>query len=331
VKANSLRTQQAIARFGKSARHPLCLAWLRLQEGQEVLRDVMKGTEKGCRLLDSAKQLKKKAIALYRQRCKEEREKEAIQAAELLRKSNELLQEVEASYRTLGGENGLVALRNQWKEFHRNDELAFAIKQLWAEKTRDAKALRGLRYLKKTANRGMNNGQKRVFGILKMLRHKVFRGARAKDGVAKALWVAGSCGDWPLSDESWQGRFTVMEFRSGLEDMYGPRVAGDKEGKKVRRTLKGLGIQPAEDQVGRKWKGPFPEKQKPKRPVGRPRKVELICADNIDSVQSYKARKENWGWRPTVEFARKQAAIDRELARLGRIQNKLVKNERRAA
>jgi hypothetical protein len=330
TKFPSLRTQEAIARFGKAARHPLCLAWLWLREREEMLRVVMKGTEEACRLLDSAKRLKEKFVALYRQ-CKEGKEKQAIRAAELLCKSKELLQEVEARYRAVGGKNGLVALRNQLKEFHRNDELAFAIEQSWAEKTRDTKALRGLQYLKKTANRGMNNDRKRVFGILKMLRDKVFTGTAAKDGGAKAYWVAGSCGYWPLSDESWQGRFTVMDFRSGLEDMYGPRVAGDKQGKEVRRTLKGLGIRPAKDQRGRKWKGPCSEKQKPKRPVGRPRKAELICADNIDYVQSYKARKENWWWRPTAEFRRKQAAIERELAKLRRDQNKLIKNEKRAA
>jgi hypothetical protein len=121
-----------------------------------------------------------------------------------------------------------------------------------------------------------------------------------------------------------------MDFRSGLEAMYGPRVAGDKEGKQVRRTLKALGIRPDKDKAGRKWKPPFLKKQKPKRPVGRPRKVELICADNIGSVLSFKARRENWWWRPTVEFSQKQAAIDRELARLSRTQNKLVKNEKRA-
>jgi len=178
----------------------------------------------------------------------------------------------------------------------------------------------------------MSNSQKREFGILKMLRDSVFAGTAAKGGGAKAYWIAGSCGYWLLSDESWQERFTVMGFRSRLEAMYGPRVAGDKEKKEVRRTLKALGIRPAKDRVGRKWKEPLPAaaKQNPKRPVGRPRKVELICADNIGSVQSYYAREENWWWKPPVEFARKQGAIDRELARLRRIQNKLAKNEKRA-
>jgi hypothetical protein len=213
TKFPSHRTQEAIARFGKAARHPLCLAWLRLREREEVLHDVMKGTEEACRSLDSAKQLKGKFIALYRQFCKEGKEKQAIRAAELVCKSKEFLQEVEARYRAVGGKNGLVALRNQWKEFHDSAKLAFDIEQRQAEKTGDTKALRGLRYLKKTANRGMNNDRKRVFGILKMLRDKVFTGTAAKDGGAKAYLVAGSCGYWPLSDESWQGRFTVMDFR----------------------------------------------------------------------------------------------------------------------
>jgi hypothetical protein len=41
VKGYSLRAQQAIARFGKAAGHPLCLAWLWLREREAELRKVM--------------------------------------------------------------------------------------------------------------------------------------------------------------------------------------------------------------------------------------------------------------------------------------------------
>src|SRR6266567_3328278 len=42
AEANSLRTQQAIARFGKSARHPLCLAALEVWKLDEELSMQMK-------------------------------------------------------------------------------------------------------------------------------------------------------------------------------------------------------------------------------------------------------------------------------------------------
>jgi hypothetical protein len=79
-----------------------------------------------------------------------------------------------------------------------------------------------------------------------------------------------------------------MEFRSGLEAMYGPKVAADKEGKQVRRTLRALGIQEAEDQPGRKWKGPVPitAKQEPKRRRGRPRiHPEIVSAGDTGRAE----------------------------------------------
>ena len=256
-----------------------------MREREEVSRDLQNAAVQARQLPDRIRQRKKKAIALYRQFCKEGKEKQAIQAAELLRKSNEFLQEVEAHFRKVGGIKRVEAVRNQWQEFCDSAKLAFDIEQRQAEKTRDTKALEGLRYLKKTANRGMNNGQKRVFGILKMLRDKTSKAAGFKDGSIGFYTEGALGGDRLLSDEFWQGRFTVMEFRSGLEDMYAPRVAGDKEGKKVRRTLKGLGIQPAEDQVGRKWKGPNLAKQEPKR-RGRQgaRPPEIVRTGKIDDV-----------------------------------------------
>jgi len=64
----------------------------------------------------------------------EGKQKEAIRAAALLRKSNELLQKVEAHYREVGGIKGLEALRNQWKEFHDNAKLEFDLEQWQAKK-----------------------------------------------------------------------------------------------------------------------------------------------------------------------------------------------------
>jgi hypothetical protein len=70
--------------------------------------------------------------------------------------------------------------------------------------------------------------------------------------------------------------------------MYGPGVAGDKQGKEVRRTLKALGIRPDKDKAGRKWKGPCSEKQKPKRPRGRPRtgEVDWFTTSKLEAVEA---------------------------------------------
>ena len=264
-KANSFRTEQAIARFGKAARHPLCQAWLSLREWQLESSNYDGDAAASLRLLKDAEQQQKQARALYEQFYKEGKQKEAIQAAALLPKLNKHLEKLKTCYQAQ------VKLCAYAKAFRGQSDILFVLERLKAERTRDTKALRALQYLKETVTKSMSDGQKRVFGILKLLRDKAIRATWAKAGAAAGYWEAGSGGDRPLSDEFWQGRFTVMEFRSGLEAMYGPRVAGDKEGKEVRRTLKGLGIQPAKDQIGRKWKPPLPKKQESKRPVGRPR------------------------------------------------------------
>ena len=87
MKANSLRTQRAIARFGKSARHPVCLAALELWELDAELKEAVQ-IEK---TVNSAKQQKKQARALLDRFYEEGKQKEAIQAAELVRKIDKFL------------------------------------------------------------------------------------------------------------------------------------------------------------------------------------------------------------------------------------------------
>ena len=334
--ANTLRTEEAIARFGKAAWHPLCQAWLRLREEETEYKKVMKDLNSFDGLPNAVRLQKEQSKALLDWLYKEGKQKEAIQADALYHRLDEHLVKVQECYQAQ------VKLCAYWKEFRDQANLTFCLERRRAESARDAKALKALQYLKKNANRNMSDGQERVLGILRMLRDKTFKATFAKNGVAAAYWEAGSAGDRPLSDEFWQGRFTVMEFRSGLEAMYGPRVAGDKEGKETRRTLKALGIQPAKDQVGRKWKQPITKKQEPKRPRGRPRiHPELEYTDDIDrahphlrrhrvNTTGYALNQSGW-WRSGKKFgntsygglsswaksARKDlAAIDREIAKL---------------
>jgi hypothetical protein len=90
---------------------------------------------------------------------------------------------VRKSYRNL------LKLCDFLKPFHEQAKFVFALEQKRAEETGDTKATRALQSLKKTVNKPMNNGQKRVLGILEMLRDKVFTATAAKDGGAMAYWV----------------------------------------------------------------------------------------------------------------------------------------------
>jgi hypothetical protein len=89
TKTNTLRAQQAAARFGKSARHPLCLAALDLWSLDAELSRLMEDAvlfEK--EVLNSAKQQRKQVIKLYHE---SRNAKEASEASVLLRKIKEFL------------------------------------------------------------------------------------------------------------------------------------------------------------------------------------------------------------------------------------------------
>ena len=84
AKAHSLRTQQAIARYGKAARHPLCLAALDLLRLDEELFKWTEEIELSEELVKRTKQMKENAQALIKQFHKERNEKEANQVSALL-------------------------------------------------------------------------------------------------------------------------------------------------------------------------------------------------------------------------------------------------------
>src|SRR5262245_48672810 len=75
-KANSLGTQQDIARYGKSARHPLCLAALDLWRLDEEVSVWTKKVVLREELVNSAKQMKESVHAMIGQFRREQKEKE---------------------------------------------------------------------------------------------------------------------------------------------------------------------------------------------------------------------------------------------------------------
>jgi hypothetical protein len=200
----------------------------------------------------------------------------------------------------------------------------------------DAKAFRALKLVKQRWRANLSGkgarpraGDQRELEILKMLRDKVIKATWATKEVGVGYLEALRGGDRPLSDEVWQGRFTVREIHSRLMTVGGSRLAGDKDGKEIRRTMKRLGIRPAEEQRGRKWKPPLPKKQEPKRPRGSPgTKLELKFMGNLKVVEEtaeakakgspkgVTARLKEADWRDAAAARRIAMEIAREIRRL---------------
>lgn len=285
AKADSLRTQQAVARFGKSARHPLCLAALALWRVDAELSVRTKDIVAREELVNSAKQLKEDAQALIKRLQKEQKEKEANQASPLLRKIDEHLLKAQKCYQAT------VGLPSMCEELRRVPLALFEREYDAVVRAGDSKARRALQRVRKrwSANEArLKDGNYRSLEMLNMLRDKVVKAAWAKGGASDGYLEVVRGGDRALSDEAWEGRLTAREIHSHIVATRGVRVAGDKYAKEVRRLARKLGIRLAEDQRGRKRK-PYLAKQEPKRPRGRPRtKPEVGFTDNLEVVEAIK-------------------------------------------
>ena len=281
--SNSFRTQQYIALYGKSARHPVCLAAFTLWAADAALSTLEKDIGKVEKTVNSAKEQKKQARVMLDQFYKRGMQKEAIQAAALVRKIGDLLTKMQTHY-----EAG-VNLRSMLRESLPVLVAPFKREYGAAIRTGNIQALRALPRVQKRWNEKkvcLGNSARRTLEILKMLRDKVVAAAWAKGEARAGYLEAFRGGSRPLSDEVWQGRLTVREIYSRLMTVGGASLAGDKDGKEIRRTMRRLGIRPAEEQRGRKWQPPLPQKQEPKRPRGSPgTKPEIIRTGNLDNVQ----------------------------------------------
>ena len=99
AKANSLRTQQTIAEFGKSARHPLCLAALELWRLDAELSVRTKAVEEAGKFVSDIKQQRGQALALVNHFLKEQgKGVETQQAHTLLRNIDKHLPKAQKSY-----------------------------------------------------------------------------------------------------------------------------------------------------------------------------------------------------------------------------------------
>jgi hypothetical protein len=349
-KVLSLRTQKLIVRYGKDAQYPVCRAALRCwQLEAELATRANDGVELE-KLLISVEEQKEQARALLDQFYKEGKQKEAIDAAALLRNIKENLKGTQECYQATTKLFKMVrdkmhpAAVTQFERLRANAAAWSAegsLKLLRKYPNRGTQALRALRRLRKSwktdASRNLKPGERRILRLLEKIQNKTIKAAWIKDDFVAGWKEAAFVGDRLLSDEHLQGRVTAREIYSHLVDTEGASVAGDKGAKKIRRTAKGLGLHLAEDQRGRKWKPPRPKKQEPKQPRGRPRKApDSIPVADVDAVQAFQAMsgrtpvkgsesktkelKAPWELNLREADFERQREIEREIARLKRKQ-----------
>jgi hypothetical protein len=253
VKTSSLRTQQAVARYGKAARHPLCLAALDLWRLDAEVSKWTKAIVFSEELVKRTKQMKENVQTVSKQFHKERNEKEANQVSALLRKIKTHLLRAEKRYQAA------VKVRSFYQEGHRWAVALFERERdaaLCAGKKGVLRALGRLRKRWTVGEAGLKAGNLRELETLSLLRHRVIKAARETRGLRDGYLEAARGGDRPLSDEVWQGRLTNRGIHSHIADTRGLSVAGDKDAKEIRRAARTMGIRLAEDKRGRKLKWP---------------------------------------------------------------------------
>lgn len=223
--------------------------------------------------------------AVIEQFPEERKEKEASEASAHLHKIDDHLLKTEAAYQAK------VDIWTKW--FHKLRPLVVArVEREYQAVVRAGETTKTLRALQRTRKRWSANpnaigvhlkdGDRRKLEILNTFQDEVVKATWSNNGAAVGYYEIGRAGERALSDEAWQGLLTAREIQSRFVD-----APGDKDAKEVRRLLKQLGIRPAEDQRGRKWKSPYLKRQKPKRSRGRPRtKIELVFTGNLEIAEA---------------------------------------------
>ena len=275
IRADSLRAHQLAARFGLAARHPLCQAALGLWDLDAQRAKAMENARRAKMLLEKAQQLKKQSRASLDHFYEKGKQKEVIIEDDFWHKVNEVSLKAQKAYQ---GANKCIAFHEEMRIYA---AWQFGQELLAIERTKMKSVLRALSRVQKrwkalSNGKRLKYGELRELGILQQLQDKKIKAEDAKGRAVAAYMEAWFGGDRPLSDDEWQGRLTAREIHSHLAAAADPRVAGDKDAKEIRRLCKGLGLRLAKDQPGRKWKGPVPVKQEPKKKPGRPPTSESI-------------------------------------------------------
>lgn len=258
AKSHSLRTQEAVARFGPSARHPVCLAALDFWRQHAELLAQAKALALREEDVSSAEQLREKARALIQRIRDEQKGKEARDVSALLRTIDEHLRKAQkwhhATVRVCAIHHELCAVT-----LARFESECDAVTASGNDTARRALQRVRKRWLSEDVLQQARDH--RSLAILEAHRDKAIKGAWAKGGPSAGYFEAAFVGGRELSDDVLAGRLTNRELHAHLVAA-GVAAPGDIDAKETRRLAKKLGILLADDQRGRKRK---PFALKPKR------------------------------------------------------------------
>lgn len=257
-----MRKQQVIARYGKSARYPVCLSAIGVWQSRAELAKWMKREVSDEQVLSRTKLLKEWAEAAIEQLRKEQKEKEVSLWTKQLREIEKLLTKAQKCYEES------VRVRLFYQDSHQWAADIFNQERAVVARTNDTNALQALQRVQKRWNNRkafVKDSDRRTLEILEMLRDTASDKVAAKKGPNARYLEAAQSGDRMLSDKAWQGLLTAKEIQSRLVD-----APVDMDAKEVRRLVKKLGVRLARDKRGRRLKPPLP-KQKTERPYGLPR------------------------------------------------------------
>jgi hypothetical protein len=257
VKADSLRSRKAVARFGKGARHPLSQSLLGVLEANLlwlVYAPDLATIQKNVR---DWKRLRFEARALIKQLRKERKPQEATAVSATLRKINKCLQQAEALEECCS--KGIAAIRTiRWAA-----QMRFEYEQQASLSAGDEGAFTDLEQVWKRWNAIDNAVNYRSLAILDTLQDKALKTAWGKGGEEGALagyLEAARGGDRALGDGAWP-ELTLKEIHSRLvaAKAFLSVKGNDEEGMnrqldEARRLAKALGIKLMPAQRGRKLK-----------------------------------------------------------------------------
>jgi hypothetical protein len=246
------RTRQAVARYGKALRHPLCQAALSFWQTNAECLDSIKHFRAVEGVIKDAKGSKAKARALVERYRKARNSKEAKQDAANLHAIDNLLREAQSLNETL--RKGILSLL----ELRAATEKRFVCESVAALRRGNFNAFNALERIWKRWISGDKESDHRALGVLELLRAKAGKAAWHKGGAAAGYTEAALGSDRVLSDVEWP-QLTTRELHSFLvahKEFLPPchKYQLRDQMHEVRRLAKRLGIKLSPDRRGPKRK-----------------------------------------------------------------------------
>jgi hypothetical protein len=249
---NTLRRRQAIARYGKALRYPLCQAALTLWQIDSDLLTLVRDSVEVEGVIRNAKRSRNEAESQVRRFGKAGKLRLAKQAGATLNRIDALLRKVEAN-------NELQRkCISTFREIRLIAEARFAHESIAALRARNFDAFKALERASKRWTKPDNPPDYRTLEILKFLGDKASKRAWDEGGAAAGYLEAARGPDRKLSDAGWP-QLSARELHARLvsaKALLPPRHEYQRRDQmhEVRRLAKRLGIKLSPDRRGPKRK-----------------------------------------------------------------------------